>query len=401
MRFSYVIALALCFSFVTTHSQTLIGVDGRIDALLAGGPTYQVYNGQIVPSWSGYESGREPEFHLTAPPGTEYHVWFEALSPFLVGSCNRSVEWGCGPLTPIVHISDSGIARIRPYLQLRSPDWDQGGDSYFADLKCYAVNASSNDTLTATGRLVVSYVSYPSLGGLSRLMRNQEYSLIPDSTDRGYLVPMVTHREQAVQLGHRVSANAGERVRVEFSLPTNLINGLDSIPCWFTATSLYHQESGKYFNPSLPETLLVGENCSVTLKLGISLNVPEVVIGDVFLGKITLTSTQLDSPSVPIVEYLSYGVRLDPVPTKIRLFQNYPNPFNPVTRIEYQIGQVTAVRLRVFDILGEQVAELVNETRQAGTHQAIFSGDGLASGVYLYQLEANGQTEQKKMLLIR
>ena len=89
------------------------------------------------------------------------------------------------------------------------------------------------------------------------------------------------------------------------------------------------------------------------------------------------------------------------VPHVFRLEQNYPNPFNPQSVITYQIAGASHVTLRVFDLLGEQVAELVNSFRPAGRYSVVFDGSGAASGVYIYRLTADGLTESKKMVLIR
>jgi hypothetical protein len=88
-------------------------------------------------------------------------------------------------------------------------------------------------------------------------------------------------------------------------------------------------------------------------------------------------------------------------PFAFRLMQNYPNPFNPSTRITFSLQVVGPASLRVFDVLGREVATLVDETLQPGTYTVEFSGSNLASGVYYYRLKAAGLVETRKMLLIR
>ncbi|NWF50916.1 MAG: T9SS type A sorting domain-containing protein [Ignavibacteriaceae bacterium] len=83
------------------------------------------------------------------------------------------------------------------------------------------------------------------------------------------------------------------------------------------------------------------------------------------------------------------------------LQQNYPNPFNPSTSIQYSIGSSQFVTLKVFDVLGKEVATLVNEEKPAGSHQVTFDARELASGIYLYRLSANSFTETKKLILIK
>jgi hypothetical protein len=85
------------------------------------------------------------------------------------------------------------------------------------------------------------------------------------------------------------------------------------------------------------------------------------------------------------------------------LEQNYPNPFNPITTIEYVIpnGVRDLVTLKVYDILGNEVATLVNEYRESGRYKIEFDANSLASGVYIYKLTAGSFVSNRKMLLIK
>lgn len=83
------------------------------------------------------------------------------------------------------------------------------------------------------------------------------------------------------------------------------------------------------------------------------------------------------------------------------LKSNYPNPFNPSTVINYSVKEAGLVKLKVYDILGSEVAELVNETKEEGYHSVEFNASNLPSGVYIYALQVNGFTSSKKMLLMK
>ncbi len=93
--------------------------------------------------------------------------------------------------------------------------------------------------------------------------------------------------------------------------------------------------------------------------------------------------------------------RLTGVAKEFMLYQNYPNPFNPTTVISYQLSAVSNVTFKVYDILGREVATLVNEKQSAGNHSVTFDGSRLASGVYLYRLEAGSFVSVKKLLLLK
>jgi hypothetical protein len=84
-----------------------------------------------------------------------------------------------------------------------------------------------------------------------------------------------------------------------------------------------------------------------------------------------------------------------------QLEQNYPNPFNPATTIKYSIAENSFVTLKVYDILGNEAAELVNEEKSAGTYNLQFDGTKLSSGVYYYPLTAHGISQTKKMILMK
>jgi hypothetical protein len=96
------------------------------------------------------------------------------------------------------------------------------------------------------------------------------------------------------------------------------------------------------------------------------------------------------------------AVDADPsVPAEFSLEQNYPNPFNPATTITFNLPQGSPVRVRVFSILGEEVATLVNGSMTAGQHQVTFDAGTHGSGVYIYQLEAGRFVSARKMMFIK
>ena len=87
------------------------------------------------------------------------------------------------------------------------------------------------------------------------------------------------------------------------------------------------------------------------------------------------------------------------IPEGFSLYQNYPNPFNPTTKIKFQISKLSDVKLIVYDILGREVATLVNERLKAGTYEVEFEGTSLPNGVYFYTLITDSFKETKRMVL--
>ena len=107
-----------------------------------------------------------------------------------------------------------------------------------------------------------------------------------------------------------------------------------------------------------------------------------------------------------IVTHLETNKEKIAIPKKYNLYQNYPNPFNPTTTIEYSIPERTNVKLTVINIVGEEVAELVNQTMDAGNYSVVFDSHSgkvrnLPSGVYIYTLQAGNFVTSKKMILLK
>lgn len=93
--------------------------------------------------------------------------------------------------------------------------------------------------------------------------------------------------------------------------------------------------------------------------------------------------------------------RTDQLPIKINLEQNYPNPFNPSTVIGYQLSVGGNIQLKIYDLLGREVATLVDEYKQAGNYLTNFNGTGLSSGLYFYKLKTDNTILSRKMMLIK
>ena len=89
------------------------------------------------------------------------------------------------------------------------------------------------------------------------------------------------------------------------------------------------------------------------------------------------------------------------IPNQVILSQNYPNPFNPTTLIKYQIPVESFTTLKVYDVLGNEVATLVKDEKTAGNYEVEFNANGLASGIYLYKIKAGEFVDVKKMIVLK
>ena len=133
------------------------------------------------------------------------------------------------------------------------------------------------------------------------------------------------------------------------------------------------------------------------------------------IGTFNLTAGgSTGSDDIFIAKYLPDGLLTDVdeidnnIPIAFELNQNYPNPFNPSTKIRYTIPNVTLsgvegsrVQLKIYDVLGNEVATLVDENKSAGSYEVNFDAEGLTSGIYFYKLQAGSFVQTKKMILIK
>ena len=122
------------------------------------------------------------------------------------------------------------------------------------------------------------------------------------------------------------------------------------------------------------------------------------------MGNTTGSKDPIDSLQVLYNQWLLTNVGSagnEAVPDSPELFQNYPNPFNPVTKIKFSIPKAGYVSLKIFDINGRNVANLIEENMNPGVYYAPFSGEGLSSGVYFYTLKTGKYSETKRMFLVK
>ena len=133
---------------------------------------------------------------------------------------------------------------------------------------------------------------------------------------------------------------------------------------------------------TIPDTINSSTNCRI--------RVSDLIRGDVYLesdANFTITgATSVDNKTIPISFSLS---------------NNFPNPFNPTTKISYSIPKRSSVSLKVFNLLGSEVVELVSGEKDAGTYDINFDASNLPSGIYFYRIQSGSFTDTKKMILLK
>ena len=119
-------------------------------------------------------------------------------------------------------------------------------------------------------------------------------------------------------------------------------------------------------------------------------------------GDLDMTGVDEDDDLIFLFENRpTTGVNNETIPLGTKLQQNYPNPFNPSTTIHFSVGTYGHTSLQMFDVLGREVATLVNEVLEPGSYERIFDGTGLASGVYFYRLAGEHFLGTKRLMLLR
>jgi hypothetical protein len=205
------------------------------------------------------------------------------------------------------------------------------------------------------------------------------------SDARGFAV---SQRYKTITGYYQFSPISGDRLGLNFNLlksGTFIANGAAMITASASGWSQFNIDFN-YFTSDIPDT------CILQILIdGPSANGKDYHVGSYFLlddVSLSGTATSVNDKNI--------------IPAKFSLEQNYPNPFNPSTKIQYNLPENSFVSLKVYNTIGKEVVNLVNNVIPAGIHEVLFDASGLNSGVYFYTLKAGANFVQtKKMILIK
>lgn len=159
---------------------------------------------------------------------------------------------------------------------------------------------------------------------------------------------------------------------------------------------MFPNSSGRSFSISFNQTLLLEEVTSLNAGGDLS------KLGYVIFIQNSQTKTVYQSEYVTYNQLITTNVESDiSLPIGFSLSQNFPNPFNPSTTISYQIPEAAKVEIKVYNLIGKEVAVLIDEQKPAGKHSINFEASQLPGGVYFYKITAGRYAETKKMILLK
>lgn len=377
----------------------------------------EIVDSQLVPypniEWNSWGGSTPPENHFVCVQSVytdkEGYLWI--LDP---ASINGSVVVNGAKLLKIDIQADS-IIQIIYFNNAIAPS-----QSYLNDVRVDTEENVAYITDSGIGALIVVDITT----GQSRRLLQNHYSVKAENIQliiNGQTVNFVVHSDGLALSNDRsylyYKALTGYnlyRIKTEKLTDTTLTNTelenevefvIEALPCdamefdddsnlYFTAIQ---DNSIYYLTPELEFELAVTDDrlkwpdsFCITPDDAIYVTSSRILFppGSHGLFKITKTTTDVDEINII-------------TPASPQLYQNYPNPFNPTTKILFRIPEFSNVNLTVYDLLGKEVALLLDNEIETGTHEITFNSRGLCNGIYFYQLRAEEFVDAKKMIILK
>ncbi len=335
---------------LTTGNQT----NGLPDTLVVNGVADTSGNPMTIPGWSPFHQGFTPISMIQTP---------------ISASNDTSQLFGeIVTITGLVTADTSTYSHYYVYIQ--------DGDAAWTGIKAHFTGwgAVKGDSVTVAGQVLEYY-------GETEVEAQGVYHVVNSS---GNELPVPTVVQTGDVAPGSPTAESYECVLVQVS------------KAWVTDTLDYGE--WKIYDGS-SDSCMVGHKAeySYTPELGDTVGVIGVL-------RYAYGNFRMDPRDDEDIDTVVVGVRfseLSAVPASFSLSQNYPNPFNPVTQISFSLPERAEVRLAVYNIVGQKVAELVNEKLDAGSYQVSWDGRSFASGVYFYRMEAEDYRMTRKMVLLK
>jgi hypothetical protein len=241
---------------------------------------------------------------------------------------------------------------------------------------------------------------------ITGLLRGHMYTILPDSSGSTAITPRITGDEAGSPLKCEFYVDSGATLQFSYTLPSQLIDENGAvIPCTFSNKAIYVKGRREFFDPHRTNSFYATIDQKITLALGIQIAISISTPPGEYFGEVGY-----DYKISGFQKKTFWGdgfIVVVGAPTQCKLYQNYPNPFNPATRIVYDLPEAAQVDLSIYNMLGQRVSSLVQQTQPAGVYEVQWLGTNYASGMYMYKLDAYAPalgrkyTQSKKMILAR
>ena len=253
-----------------------------------------------------------------------------------------------------------------------------------------------NSTTGANPELAASSSVAPNVSGTATLILGQGANTV--ASVAGFRINL-----NAAAALNNLTINTGTvgvalqaNVTVKGKLTITSCGPLSGAFTWTAPNYIFNGSVAQVTGSIMPAT---AKNVTINNPLGVTSSQALTITDTLFLVSGTLSGPYTAGTTVKVstdVQDLGTGI-----PQEYSLQQNYPNPFNPSTAISYQLSANTFVSLKVFDMLGREVATLVNEVQKAGTYSTTWNASGFGSGIYFCKMQAGSFSETKKLVLMK
>ncbi|MFN0158359.1 MAG: T9SS type A sorting domain-containing protein [Bacteroidota bacterium] len=400
----------------SSHRTLALDDQGRGSLATDGVPTSPFY-GRTYSVWIRFSPPYPVWFSSTTDGGNSWGVAAAINSPTQRG---QGGDIAIGP-EGALNICWAGVTGVSPFTEdvvgfARSTN---GGTSWSTQEGAFDMNgiagvfpSKSNIRVNGLPRIAVDNSSSPRNGWL--YVVTTERSLSPAGADPDIVLHRSTNNGATWSPGIRVNQDALNNGKIQF-FPAVHVDGAGGLNvAYYDDRATTGDSSGVFLSRSTDGGVswadygISDRNFKPQPIGGLGAgyqgdNIAMTSVGD------TLRPVWMDNrtgiyqlwTSVVKISELGTSVPEGPMPLAFGLDQNYPNPFNPVTMINFSVGTYGHTSLQVFDILGREVATLVDRQHSAGNHRVEFNATGLASGVYIYRMNAGGESFSRMMLLAR
>ncbi len=338
-----------------------------------GGNPFQLIDAWLL-GWPDTTSSGIVQVLATDTTSNWYKLWGGGSPTLIPGPNQLYVGTGGTGNATVTAAEEDPSARV----------FDLRNNDYFWPQKLYTDYAAYNDTVKATQTVAVP--NYTSTQDTIQMV-NKLYLPVWEGPYARYVIAKMDSNGASVDTTGNMNIDPG--------FNTDIQNQFDKLMAYVIKICTSKFDTAWYYQPNnaplYPPTWPRAEDLSYTNSTLMHGGTDGFAVGD--LNWFPTQKAQWEVTDVKQVK--------PSVPANFKLAQNYPNPFNPSTVINYSLPKSQMVTLRVYNILGQEVATLVNQEQSAGNYQVTFNADRLSSGVYFYSIRTGNFTAVKKMMLLK